>query len=64
MRVKLIKNIRPAGLPQVLMLAGSTVETTFETATKWITQGYAVPDRPKAETATIQPKEKAIKRKK
>ena len=46
------------------MLVGSTVETTFETATKWITQGYAVPDRPEIETATIQPKEKAIKRKK
>jgi hypothetical protein len=46
------------------MLVGSTVETTFETATKWITQGYAVPDRPKAETSTIQPKEKAIRRKK
>jgi len=41
MKIRLLKDIRMAGAPTVLILAGSIVEATDATAAAWISAGAA-----------------------
>ncbi len=45
MRVRIIKDIRLAGLPGITWFAGSVAEVSAETADKWFKSGMAMQDK-------------------
>ena len=44
MRLRLLRNIRMAGLPSVELMAGSVVDVPAPLAEKWLKQGVAMED--------------------